>query len=171
MNKKITECKACNGQVARKAKTCPHCGQKKPARSIKFSERSKPMQVLIIIGACFWGLIFIAIASAPDKNKEQENPHVKLVKERQFRAKLACGLSLEKSISVNRDSVKILMTGQSPMPSDEVGLNWKYTDTVQAKNAFNATIEKPFECHIYFPTKDGTVTYLKIGDKVVIDEK
>lgn len=141
------------------------------AKEVKpFSERSKPVQVLQIMGGICVAIILLAIVNAPDNPTNLTDPHLKLLEERQFRADLACALALTKSVQVNKDSVKIAMTGNAPIPVDEVGLHWKYNNIVRSKNAFNSTVEKPFECHIYFPTKNGTVTYLKVGNNIVIGQ-
>lgn len=50
-NKNIGSCNACGGVVSKKAKACPHCGQKKPFK--KVVEPTSPKKMLIYIGIGF----------------------------------------------------------------------------------------------------------------------
>ena len=50
----LVTCHVCSGQVSKKAKTCPHCGQKNPAK--KPGEISKPLAWTIILFTIFTGI-------------------------------------------------------------------------------------------------------------------
>lgn len=47
-NKKLSKCKTCGKEVSKTAKTCPHCGEKKPASSKSHTGLSIFIGVLII---------------------------------------------------------------------------------------------------------------------------
>lgn len=135
----------------------------------KFSERSKPMQVLIVLGACTWGLIFMAIVSASDKSKEptKELTEVEL---KQSITRSYCRELVMKGLKTT-DGVKIPATRSWPVAIDDRNARFKYTDTVQAKNSFGVILEQPFECHITFLAGQEVSTYLKIGNNILIDKK
>lgn len=167
MKNNIVECRTCNGTVSKKAKTCPHCGEKKPAKKRKkFSERSKPMQLLIILGACTWALIFMAISNAPERpKKELTEAELKQGITRSY-----CQELVMKGLKIT-DGAKIPLTRSWPIAMDDQNLRFKYTDTVQAKNNFGVTLEQQFECHVTFLAGQEVPVYLKIGDQVVIEKK
>lgn len=54
MNKNLGDCQTCGGTVSKKAKTCPHCGQKKPFKQ-------GPMEVPKPIA---WGIIGLTLLMA-----------------------------------------------------------------------------------------------------------
>ena len=62
---KITACRTCGQTVAFTAKTCPHCGESKPAPQIKKSPTQVTKKHLIVAGiVCF---LILLIASNPEK--------------------------------------------------------------------------------------------------------
>ncbi len=62
-NKNLGQCHACLGTVSKKAKTCPHCGEKKPFRGRK--KLSPLVSWSIIIFATLIGIGMISGVSAP----------------------------------------------------------------------------------------------------------
>ena len=54
-NNKLTACSACNNNVSKKAKTCPHCGQMDPAK--KGVKLSRKLLFIIIFFIFILGLL------------------------------------------------------------------------------------------------------------------
>lgn len=134
----------------------------------KFSEHSKPMQVLIILGACTWGLIFMAIANAPKKVETPEEIRKKEVTRMIADIRTECDFSVKKYLKVKNEAKIPLFQGRVSA-ADEYGLQYKYQNIVSAKNSFGVKLEQPFECHILFSTDKAAVKYLKIGNQIFIN--
>ena len=55
MVKKLVQCKDCGKEVSKSAKTCPHCGAKKPYEGIGFFEVVGFLILLVVLVAIFSG--------------------------------------------------------------------------------------------------------------------
>ena len=55
MAKKLVQCKDCGKEVSKSAKTCPHCGAKKPVESIGFFGVVGFLILLVVLVAIFSG--------------------------------------------------------------------------------------------------------------------
>ena len=69
MSKNITECKSCKKEVAKTAKTCPHCGQKHPGIN---TGKGCLIVVAIIV------IIGISFALMGDSNSPKEEKNINL---------------------------------------------------------------------------------------------
>ena len=55
MAKKLVQCKDCGKEVSKSAKTCPHCGAKKPVEGIGFFGVVGVLILLVVLVAIFSG--------------------------------------------------------------------------------------------------------------------
>jgi hypothetical protein len=140
-NNKLGQCHACSGSVSKKAKTCPHCGQKKPIKN-----KSK-LGGYILMGFAIW-LLVSAINSASNlssnggDSSSAPGPDSELARE-------AC----ENAIRVfanNPSTLKIHRISGYATNVDSAGTR-RITQTFSAKNAFG--LEKTFDAYCSMTAK------------------
>lgn len=60
MNGYMSICKCCKGAVAKGAKTCPHCGAKKPSRFQPITNQGETSPIAVVL--CIVVVILVVIA-------------------------------------------------------------------------------------------------------------
>jgi len=65
MLKKVTECKSCEKEVSKTARTCPHCGQENPGINT-----GKGCLIIIVIAVVIASLIMLIDNGSPQENKD-----------------------------------------------------------------------------------------------------
>lgn len=130
----------------------------------KFNDYSKPMQILMLLGAGFWAIVFMAIANAPETPKKELTPY-EIERSDAFNM---CRLMVIDSMVV-KGSAEIPITS---LPQYDFDTSiWSHTVNFQAKNAFGVKISQTYTCKIKSHNEEFTPIYLKIGNNVLLNSK
>jgi len=71
---KLVECKTCNNLVSKRAKVCPHCGEKKPTK--------KKTDIKTILGAILF-IAFLMAVFGPTEEEIKANKQIELKKKKE----------------------------------------------------------------------------------------
>ncbi|SIQ95792.1 hypothetical protein SAMN05421829_108143 [Aromatoleum tolulyticum] len=125
----LTSCRACKGVVSWGAKSCPHCGQRKPAGPKPVSRRT---QVIVLLGLV---AVIVALANAPRDGNATDD----------FSATAACQSVIKRGLkapsSASFASGKDLVRRRPDGSVNVIGY-------VDAQNGFGATLRNEYECEL-----------------------
>ena len=117
-----------------------------------------------VIGAFSFALILMTMIAAPKKPEKQlttEQTKAKQVRE-------YCIDLVMRGVTV-KGSATVPSTRNFPLPMDNGGNRWSYTDIIRGGDAYGMTLESLFRCKVQFVNGDQlNATYLKVGDVVAI---
>lgn len=134
-NKNLGQCHACQGTVSKKAKTCPHCGEKKPFRGRK--ELSRGLSGFLIISAVLIGISMIAGGPLPSDSANDALAYP----ENTSREK--CQAAIRRSVS-NPSTLSMNGVFDYATNVDASGIR-RITQSFSAKNAFG--LEKTYDAY------------------------
>ncbi|WP_321393481.1 hypothetical protein [uncultured Desulfuromusa sp.] len=135
MASKTTECKACKKEVSKTAKTCPHCGEKRPGT--KPGDTAKGCLVFLVIGIIF--AIGLTFCSDEDPDKDRS---------------IMAGIQCQ---HVVKEYLKSPATADFPFGPPVQRLNksdYRLDSYVDAQNGFGATTRTTFRCDIQYKGGD-----------------
>ena len=146
-NAQLTACRSCGGVVAWEAKSCPHCGQRKPAGK----RPPQPASKMAIAGAA--GLIIFMIWAMAQRDTAPNDVNAWTVC--QAAAKIA--LKATSSASFDNGSIKVSKTQQG---FNVIGI-------VHAENSFGAKLRTEYECEIRRAAGGLSVEHLGIDGRLI----
>jgi hypothetical protein len=141
---KTAACPTCGGLVAIGAKTCPHCGQAKPAPK-------KAGTAAYVLAGLFLVLFIVGIANSPGGSG---GPRYDA-----FNAQTECEGFVRRSLKAPSSADfaphrELAISGQGAGP-------WTVVGWVDAQNAFGAKIRSSYVCEVQF--SGGTVKLLNLS--------
>ncbi len=141
-NKNLGQCHACQGTVSKKAKACPHCGQKKP-----FKQKSK-LGGYILMGFAIWILISVINTASHLPSHDSDNTSSASAVSSET-AREACENAIRAFVN-NPSTLKIHRISGYATNVDSAGTR-RITQTFSAKNAFG--LEKTFDAYCSMTAK------------------
>ncbi|ENT8515558.1 hypothetical protein ACKGJF_002969 [Raoultella ornithinolytica] len=158
----MTNCKECKKEVSSKAKVCPHCGVKEPARNVGKETAQGCFGLVIIVAA----LYFFFGGSDDDKGKEEAkataqqkecslNDSLCVYNKYLADAAIQCKPLVEKSAKYDFEWTDGILT---PMFSRQMHDPKKHQmtfigDKVKFTNGFNAKTTMTYACTLDYQTK------------------
>lgn len=133
-NKNLTQCNTCSGKISKKAKVCPHCGQRKPTTIYKKSPGGLIMIAILFIFLCMG---FNSILTMPHSASHNIKPSIS-----ESAAREMCQEAIRARIN-NPSSLKIhYITGYG---ANVAATQILITQTFSSKNSFG--LEKTYDAY------------------------
>ncbi|CAI2499359.1 hypothetical protein [Serratia ficaria] len=158
----MTKCKECKKEVSNKAKTCPHCGVKEPARNLGKETGQGCLGLVILVGVLFF---IFGGDDDKDKTKPEKTAEVKectaadaqcLFDKYMVDAAIPCRELVEKSSKYDFEWTDGIMTPMfSHMRNDASKNQITYIgDKVKFTNGFNAKSTMTYFCTFDWKAKE-----------------